>query len=87
VRNFREVAEHPQSAVREMFPMMEHRTAGPHRVTGTPVKLSETPGGPSGPAPRLGEHTRAVLRDYFTLDDARLDDLIARRVVFESPAS
>jgi crotonobetainyl-CoA:carnitine CoA-transferase CaiB-like acyl-CoA transferase len=66
---------------------MEHRTAGPHRVTGTPVKLSETPGGPSGPAPRLGEHTRAVLRDYFTLDDARLDDLIARRVVFESPAS
>ena len=87
VRNFREVAEHPQSMVREMFPVMEHRAAGRHRVTGTPVKFSETPGGPSRPAPLLGEHTRAVLRDHFTLDDAQLDDLISRRVVFESPAS
>ena len=43
VRNFQEVAEHPQSAVRCMFPELEHPTAGAHRVTGTPVKLSETP--------------------------------------------
>ena len=36
---------------------MEHPTAGRHRVTGTPVKLSETPGSPGAPAPLLGQHT------------------------------
>jgi crotonobetainyl-CoA:carnitine CoA-transferase CaiB-like acyl-CoA transferase len=60
VRNFEEVAEHPQSVVRRMFPEMDHPTAGPHRVTGTPVKLSETPGAPGEPAPLLGQHTHDV---------------------------
>lgn len=84
VRNFAEVAEHPQSAVRQMFPVMDHPTAGPHRVTGTPVKLSGTPGKPSSSAPLLGQQTRSVLREMFSLDDARIDDLLARRVLFES---
>jgi len=84
VRNFQEVAEHPQSAVREMFPTIDHRTAGPHRVTGTPVKLSDTPGHPTSPAPLLGEHTRCALRDLLALDDSTLDDLAARRVVSEA---
>jgi crotonobetainyl-CoA:carnitine CoA-transferase CaiB-like acyl-CoA transferase len=84
VRNFREVAEHPQSAIRQMFPLMDHPTAGRHSVTGTPVKLSDTPGRPSSPAPLLGQHTRGVLKELFGLDDRRIDDLIARRVIFES---
>ena len=84
VRNFQEVAEHPQSAVREMFPVMDHPAAGRHRVTGTPLKLSGTPGHPTSPAPLLGEHTRCTLRELLTLDDSTLDDLASRRVVFES---
>ncbi len=36
VRNFREVADDPQCAVRGMFPVLDHPTAGPHQVTGTP---------------------------------------------------
>jgi len=84
VRNFSEVAEHPQSEVRQMFPMMDHPTAGPHRVTGTPVKLLDTPGRPSSPAPLLGQHTRSVLQELFSLDDQVIDDLLARRVLFES---
>ena len=84
VRNFREVAEHPQSAVREMFPVIDHAVAGPHRVTGTPVKLGETPGHPTSPAPLLGEHTRCALQELLALDESVLDDLAARRVVFAS---
>jgi crotonobetainyl-CoA:carnitine CoA-transferase CaiB-like acyl-CoA transferase len=84
VRNFEEVASHPQCDVRQMFPTLAHPTAGKHRVTGTPVKLSETPGGPSSPAPLLGEHTRAALQKFFDLSDSTLDDLAARRVIFES---
>ncbi|MGA2101408.1 MAG: CoA transferase [Candidatus Sulfotelmatobacter sp.] len=83
-RNFAEVAEHPQCEVREMFPWMNHPTAGKHRVTGTPVKLSSTPGRPSSPAPLLGQHTRSVLKDLFALNDHQIDDLLKRRVVFES---
>lgn len=87
VRNFAEVAAHAQSEVRRMFPAIKHPTAGEHRITGTPVKLSETPGQPSLPAPLLGQHTRSVLKELFALDDRLIDDLVARRVLFESAAS
>ncbi len=84
VRNFEEVASDPQCVVREMFPMVDHPATGPHRVTGTPVKLSATPGSPTTAAPLLGEHTRAALRELVGLDDAAFDDLAARRAVFET---
>jgi crotonobetainyl-CoA:carnitine CoA-transferase CaiB-like acyl-CoA transferase len=84
VRNFEEVAQHPQSEVRKMFPVLDHLTAGSHKVTGTPVKLSETPGGPNLPAPLLGQHTRSILKQAFDLSEAHVDDLIARGIVFES---
>ena len=32
VRNFDEVAKDPQCKLREMFPLMQHAVAGPHRV-------------------------------------------------------
>ncbi len=83
-RNFAEVANDPQTEVRNMFPLMEHPTAGRHRVTGTPVKLSDTPGSPSTAAPLLGQHTRAVLKELFALDDALIDDLASRQIIFES---
>lgn len=86
VRDFGEVANHPQSEVRQMFPTLRHPMTGPHKVTGTPVKLSETPGGVSLPAPLLGEHTRSVLKEVFDLRDESVDDLIRRGIVFESHA-
>ena len=84
VRNFREVSEDRQSELRQMFPVMEHPTAGRHQVTGTPVKLSDTPGSPSLPAPLLGEHTRGVLKELFSLEDEVLNDLMTRHVLYES---
>jgi len=87
VRNFAEVADDRQSEVRKMFPLMDHPTAGTHRVTGTPVKLSDTPGSPSSPAPLLGQHSRSALKELFALEDAFIDDLVARGVVFESAVS
>ena len=84
VRNFEEVAEHPQSAVRHMFPEMNHPTAGRHRVTGTPVKLSATPGAPGEPAPLLGQHTHDVLRELLGLDTAAFDSLAEREIVYQT---
>jgi crotonobetainyl-CoA:carnitine CoA-transferase CaiB-like acyl-CoA transferase len=90
VRTFEEVAEDPQCELRQMFPLLDHPSAGLHRVTGTPVKLSETPGGPGSAAPLLGQDTRGVLKKFFCLDDDLIDDLEARGVILESrnsPAS
>jgi crotonobetainyl-CoA:carnitine CoA-transferase CaiB-like acyl-CoA transferase len=78
VRNFEEVAGHPQSEVRRMFPLLDGQ-----RVTGTPVKLSETPGAIGAPAPLLGEHSGCVLRDLLALDDATVEGLASRGVIFQ----
>lgn len=84
VRNFQEVVEHPQSATREMFPEIEHPTAGRHRVTGTPIKLHGTPGAPGAAAPLLGEHTASVLREMLDLDEAAIRELIAAGAIYET---
>jgi crotonobetainyl-CoA:carnitine CoA-transferase CaiB-like acyl-CoA transferase len=55
---------------------LSHPTAGDLRVTGVPVRLSDTPGAVRTPPPRLGEHTRAVLAEVLGLDAAAVDVLI-----------
>lgn len=83
VRTFKEVVEHPQSSVRGMFPTVDHPAAGTHRITGTPIKLSETPGSPGAPAPLLGQHTCSVLKELLGLDDSAIDGLAKRGVIYE----
>ena len=83
IRSFNDVAGHPQSAVREMFPTVDHPAAGPHTVTGTPIKLSETPGSPGAPAPLVGQHTSSVLRDLLGMDDSEIDALAQNGVIYQ----
>ncbi len=67
---------HPQVAHREMVQTMSHPTAGDVKVFGFPVKLSDTPCEARLAAPRLGEHSRAILRES-GIDESRIDRLIA----------
>ena len=60
---------------RHMVVPVEHPSAGPIRVPGVPVKLTEAPGQVRQPPPRLGEHTDLVLREVLGLDDAALAPL------------
>jgi formyl-CoA transferase/CoA:oxalate CoA-transferase len=53
----------PQLAAREMIVPLEHVSAGPIKVLGTPLKLSATPAGVRTPPPALGQHTESVLRE------------------------
>ena len=85
VLNFAEVVEHPPSAFREMFPWMQHPTAGAHRVTGSPVKMSETPGRTSHCAPCLGQDTAATLRELLGLDNDTIAKLAAAGVILTTP--
>lgn len=54
----------PQTLAREMVVEAEHSALGAVKTLGTPVKFSGTPGGVRRGAPRFGEHTREVLREY-----------------------
>ena len=63
VRNLKEVVEDEQTSARNMTPVVQHAEAGPIRVLGVPVQLSETPGRIGSAAPLLGADTEAVLND------------------------
>lgn len=76
--------EHPQSEARQLFPEIDHPTAGRCRVTGSPIKLSETPGMHGEPAPLLGQHTADVLKQMLGLDECAIESLVERGVVFET---
>jgi len=63
-----EVFESPQVLAREMVRTLTHPKAGAVRVTGNPLKMSETPGAVERPPPLLGEHTDRVLAEWLGLD-------------------
>jgi crotonobetainyl-CoA:carnitine CoA-transferase CaiB-like acyl-CoA transferase len=50
----------PQVQAREMFVEREHPLYGTLKVTGTPLKLSETPGRIETLAPLPGEHNEEI---------------------------
>jgi formyl-CoA transferase len=63
VNNVAEMVADPQVAAREMFVELEHPVHGPLKVTGSPLKLSETPGRVRWLAPMPGEHNEAIYCD------------------------
>lgn len=86
MRDFAEVVEHPQSAVRGMFPEVRLPESGrTHRVTGPPIKLSDTPPRAGERAPALGEHTSGALSALLGLDESTIEDLAVRGVIACDP--
>ena len=81
VRDVGEVLADPHLAARELVRSLEHAVAGAIRVTGVPVRLSDTPGDVRTPPPLLGEHTREILARDAGLSAAVIDELVASGVV------
>ncbi len=55
--------------------------AEPLQIVGNPIKLSRSETQPARRWPRLGEHTRAVLKQDLGLSDSELDTLHDQRVI------
>ena len=55
-----EAAEHPHLKERGYIVEIDHPELGPLKYLGAPFKLPESPGGPSRPAPLLGQHNAAI---------------------------
>ena len=79
VLSIREVFADPQIAAQDMMIDVEHPGHGRVRMTGFPVKLSETPCRIRMPAPDLGAHTRDVLTEIGL--GAEIERLQAAKVI------
>ncbi len=80
VNDIEEVFSDEQVLARGMVQSYEHPTVGSVRYPPTPIKFDGLEF-PREPAPMLGEHTIAVLRERLRYDDAQIDYLVSSGVV------
>jgi len=66
----REAAEHPHLRERGYIVDVEDERLGSMRDMGAPFRLPASPGGPSKPPPRLGQHNREVFGELLALSEA-----------------
>jgi len=74
------VVAQEQVVARDMIATVDHPVAGPMKLAGLPIKLSETPGAVVSAPPLLGEHTREVLA-RLGYDRRTIDDYVSRNIV------
>ncbi|MEZ5659186.1 MAG: CoA transferase [Burkholderiaceae bacterium] len=86
VQNAADIFADPHFEAREMLPQLDHPgSAQRAAVPGVPVKLSVTPGRVRVRAPKLGEHTAAVLGEL-GIDAQRIGELAGDGVVGDAGA-
>lgn len=81
INDIRGVMDYPQVRHRRDVVTLTHDDVGTVNVLASPIRLSETPVAYDRPAPTLGEHTRATLRDLLELDDEQIDGLANEGIV------
>jgi len=81
VNTIEEMVNDPQIQAREMFVEMEHPDYGKIKITGSPLKLSKTPGKVERPAPGIGQHTAEVLTELLGYTKEEVAKFEAEEVV------
>jgi crotonobetainyl-CoA:carnitine CoA-transferase CaiB-like acyl-CoA transferase len=76
-----EAAASDHLRARDYFVEIEHPLLGKVRDLGAPFKLPASPGGPTLPAPLLGQHTDDVLTERLGLDAASITRLRSDEVI------
>ena len=82
VANFDDVVADKQMAANGVFVEIDDPALGRVRTVDTPLQIEGHPKVTRAPAPRLGEHTRAILAEI-GLSEQEIDSLAQRRVVAE----
>ncbi|MDE2851059.1 MAG: CoA transferase [Acidobacteriota bacterium] len=80
VRTTAELMECSHLKERRWFRRIEHADVGEHRYAGHPWRMDGPLERADLPPPRLGEHSRDLLRERLGLSDAEIDDLFERGV-------
>src|SRR3954447_15984677 len=86
VNNFQEVFEHPQIVARGVVQEIEHPRLGTMKVTRNPVLLDHDGPDIARPAPMLGEHSEAILREL-GYDQGTISALVSAGVTKIAPAA
>jgi CoA:oxalate CoA-transferase len=76
-----EVLASEQVAARQMMITIDDPLVGPQRILGNPVKMSGLDDTTIAPAPMQGGDTADVIGNLLGLDEADIDDLVARGVL------
>jgi crotonobetainyl-CoA:carnitine CoA-transferase CaiB-like acyl-CoA transferase len=82
LRTIEDLVDDPHLRVKGFFQTQQHPTEGPLRMPGVPTMFSKSPADIGGPAPRLGEHSRDILRDSGYATEA-IDALLAAGITSE----
>ena len=72
VNDLDRVVEDPQVVHNDILIEVEHRTAGPVRVVGSPVRFSDTPSSVRLGPPELGQHTAEILHEVLDMSDEEI---------------
>ena len=81
VNNVEDVVNDPQVLHRGMLRDVTQRTAGTIRIADSPLRLSRSEAGITGPPPAMGEHTAGVLSEWLGMADEEIEDLRIAGVV------
>lgn len=77
----KEMLEDPHYAAREAIVDVPHPSFGSIPMQNVFPKLSATPGSIRWVGPELGEHTDEILRGLLSYDEAKVTDLVERKIV------
>ncbi|HOJ52508.1 MAG TPA: CaiB/BaiF CoA-transferase family protein [Syntrophales bacterium] len=69
------VVNDPAVNYRKMIVEIDQPEVGKMKIAGSPMKMSETPGGVWSPAPLLGQHTVEVLKNVLNYAEDKIEDL------------
>jgi crotonobetainyl-CoA:carnitine CoA-transferase CaiB-like acyl-CoA transferase len=81
IRSVAGVLTAPEVLARGMVQLIDHPAAGPIRVVGSPLRLSDTPVMEPFAPPMLGQHTRTVLEEELGIPAAEIAALEAQGVI------
>ena len=78
-----DLPSHPQLKAVDLFRTMQHPSEGAVSYVRPATKFAATPASVRAPAPRLGEHSREVLREA-GFADSEIDALVANKVAIQN---
>ena len=75
VNSIKDICADPHISYRNMLVEIDQPEVGRMTISGSPIRLSETPGEVYAPAPLLGQHTEEILKNVLSYSEGDIDDL------------